>query len=239
MEQDKVKIANGKLTIKEIAVKDMFQPVISKMISHLKDLFQNPNVSNIKTIFVVGGFGQCAALQHQIKQAFGTSRRVLIPEEANLCVLKGAVMFGHQPNFITTRIAKYTYALLLSRDPKPSDPASRICEMPGGGKYVETLHALITRGQSIPLNHIEMTTTEPRSSDQEEVDVTIYSSDQYEVEDPSDPSIQMLGEITTHVSRSFKNRQITVQLIFGGTEIKVRGITTTGTIAEAVIDMLH
>jgi hypothetical protein len=35
----------------------------------------------------------------------------LAPEDAELAVLKGAVLFGHKPDYIVARIARYTYGV--------------------------------------------------------------------------------------------------------------------------------
>jgi hypothetical protein len=41
---------------------------------------------------------------------------VVVPEDAELAVLKGAVLFGHKPDYIVARIARYTYGVRISSD---------------------------------------------------------------------------------------------------------------------------
>ena len=51
---------------------------------------------------------------------FLTELRIVIPQEAGLAVLKGAVVYGHNPTTIDERIAKYTDRIENSElvDPK-------------------------------------------------------------------------------------------------------------------------
>lgn len=45
---------------------------------------------------MVGGFSESPFMQAAFLNAF-SDKRVIVPEEAGLAVLKGAVMFGHEP----------------------------------------------------------------------------------------------------------------------------------------------
>lgn len=48
---------------------------------------------------MVGGFSESPITLDVVKNAFPT-KRVIVPEEAGLAVLKGAVLFGHQSNSV-------------------------------------------------------------------------------------------------------------------------------------------
>jgi hypothetical protein len=74
--------------------------------------------SNLKMIVLVGGFSGCKIIQENIKSFF-PSHRVIVPEDAELAVLKGAVLFGHKPDYIVARIARYTYGVKTRRKFNP------------------------------------------------------------------------------------------------------------------------
>jgi len=65
-------------------------------------------MQNVNTILLVGGFAECKLVQEAVKKA-PESRTVIIPEDAGLAVLKGAVRLGHQPRLVSSRCVKYTY----------------------------------------------------------------------------------------------------------------------------------
>ena len=245
IDSDKVSfIRSGKLRILPEAIKDdIFLPVISNIINHLKKLFQHPNMNQVEIIFMVGGFGQCKALQEEVRNLFiGEEVRVLIPEEPSLCILKGAVKFGHQPQFISSRISRWTYALLVSRafDPR-KDSKDRKVSIPGCSPYVEFLTPIIVKGESVKLNSVKEKVVQPRIPDQTEVDLAIYSSTEMKVDNPTGKGVKKLGDITVQVpiSSNIKDREVTVELIFGGTELKVRGVTSSGHTMETKLDLLH
>jgi hypothetical protein len=56
---------------------------------------------------MVGGFSESPMLRNAVETAF-PNRTLIIPEEAGLAVLKGAVLFGFEPRIISTRICKAT-----------------------------------------------------------------------------------------------------------------------------------
>jgi hypothetical protein len=42
-----------------------------------------------------------------------------VPEDAELAVLKGAVLFGHKPDYIVARIVRHTYGVRIREDFNP------------------------------------------------------------------------------------------------------------------------
>ena len=61
---------------------------------------------------MVGGFSESALVQQAMRERFETNdRKVLVPVESELCVLKGAVIFGHQPKCIRARVLRYSYGI--------------------------------------------------------------------------------------------------------------------------------
>jgi hypothetical protein len=42
------------------------------------------------------------------------NKRIIIPEEAGLSVLKGAVLFGHKPDYIASRVMRFSYGTDIS-----------------------------------------------------------------------------------------------------------------------------
>lgn len=56
------------------------------------------------------------------------NKRVIVPEEPVLAVLKGAVIFGHKSEYILSRIVRYTYGVECYRnfDENMHDPARKV-----------------------------------------------------------------------------------------------------------------
>ena len=47
---------------------------------------------------MVGAFSDCPIIQDAVYKAF-PDNQIIIPEDAGLSVLKGAVLFGHRPDY--------------------------------------------------------------------------------------------------------------------------------------------
>ena len=89
-------------SLDEIKVmRQLFNPVLDDIISHLSNLLAKPELSEVKFAFLVGGFSDSAVLQERIKGHFGQACRILIPHCASLAVVQGAEAF-HITNFKST-----------------------------------------------------------------------------------------------------------------------------------------
>lgn len=111
----KFTLIGDKLRINAGIVKGFFSNAIKHIVQHMEQLMLCPEVSNASHILMVGGFSESAILQDALRNAFPT-KEFLIPNEAGLAVLKGAVIFGHEPSTIGYRISRYTYGIKTSEE---------------------------------------------------------------------------------------------------------------------------
>ena len=107
-----VTFAGDKLRIQPDKVKALFTETCEQIVSHLKTIFRLPDVQDVGTILMVGGFSESPMLQEMIKKSF-TNKKVIIPVDAGLAVLKGAVIYGHNPTAILSRVSKHTYGIKM------------------------------------------------------------------------------------------------------------------------------
>ena len=136
-----ISFTNGAIVIKHETAKHLFSQMLNNITAHVKVLLRNPKLAKCRYIFMVGGFSQSRLLQDEIKRNFEKNRtRVLIPSEAQLSVLKGAVLFGHFPTEITTRIARLSYGYWTNKpfDSKIHD-ANKMYKDDDGYKWCERI----------------------------------------------------------------------------------------------------
>jgi len=108
-----VTIQRDKLRVSVSIAQSWFQEPIDNTIRHISGILAEPEMSDVNTILLVGGFGECQLMQESVMKAVG-GRTVVIPDEAGLAVLKGAVRFGQRPRFVSSRCVKYTYGYGLT-----------------------------------------------------------------------------------------------------------------------------
>lgn len=103
--RNNVNFSVGKLVIDNNFLRTFFKETIDQIVGHIDVLFQKSETRDVKTIIMVGGFSECSLVQDAITKHFGDVS-IIVPEEAGLAVLKGAVFFGHIPDAISQRSAR-------------------------------------------------------------------------------------------------------------------------------------
>lgn len=96
-------------------MRQLFEPVLDGIITHLSNLFARVELSEVKFVFLVGGFADSLLLQDRIKKHFYKSFHIIVPQNASLAVFQGAVMFGQKPHVFDSRIMTSTYGIRLHR----------------------------------------------------------------------------------------------------------------------------
>ena len=101
-----VSFKEGNLVIDHKVAHELFSSV-TKIIEHVQSKLSK--IPDVKYILLVGGYGMCEMLKEKCKAEFGHKANILTPHEAQLAIVKGAVLFGHNPLQISSRIARFTY----------------------------------------------------------------------------------------------------------------------------------
>ncbi|XP_064601156.1 heat shock 70 kDa protein 12A-like [Liolophura sinensis] len=103
-------ICCDKMRISGKAMQGLMKPTIHNIITHVETLMADPKCRGISHILLVGGFSESPLLQEEFRKTF-RSVTVVTPLDAVLSVMKGAVIFGHQPGAIGIRLAAFTYGI--------------------------------------------------------------------------------------------------------------------------------
>lgn len=113
--RDNISFVSDKMRLKIPLVEKMFQSVTDKIVSHIRDILKNTDAGKkVGLVLMVGGFSESPFVQKQIRAGLPSNVKLLIPKEAGLAVLNGAVVYGRVPESITTRILRYTYGVRVS-----------------------------------------------------------------------------------------------------------------------------
>ncbi|XP_052278299.1 heat shock 70 kDa protein 12A-like isoform X4 [Dreissena polymorpha] len=105
-----VELKGDKLRIKSAIFRSFFDRSIQSIVQHVEELLKKPENSAVEAILMVGGYSESPLLQETVRKRF-SKLTMITPGDAGLAVLKGAVIFGHEPIVIRERVAKYTYGI--------------------------------------------------------------------------------------------------------------------------------
>ena len=76
----------------------LLTPTIDSIINSMKNTLTNSFTNGLSNIIMVGGWSECPMIQDEVQKAF-PENQIIIPEDAALSVLIGAVLFGHRPDY--------------------------------------------------------------------------------------------------------------------------------------------
>ncbi|KAK3100673.1 hypothetical protein FSP39_023601 [Pinctada imbricata] len=111
--KDKIKAFKDKMKISPDLMRSFFEYACTSIVEHLNDLFKRSELSGVDTILMVGGFSESPVLKHAVKSNF-PGMRVLVPYNAGIAVLNGAVLYGHEPETVHSRVCRFTYGVETS-----------------------------------------------------------------------------------------------------------------------------
>ena len=147
------------------------------------DLFQKPEVSTVKFLFLVGGFAEAPLLQQAVQAAFGDKCRVIIPQDVGLTILKGAVLFGLDPAVIKVRRSPLTYGVgVLNRYVEGKHPPEKLLVKDGTRWCTDIFDKFISADQSVALGELVKRSYTPAKPSQLVIVINIYSSERDDVE---------------------------------------------------------
>ena len=89
----------------------LYGKATDKINDHIEDLLQKDSLKKASSILLVGGFSESDIVKKSVKERFGTRVRVIAPPGGGSAILKGAVMFGCDPDIIAARISPFTYGV--------------------------------------------------------------------------------------------------------------------------------
>ncbi|XP_052674624.1 heat shock 70 kDa protein 12A-like [Crassostrea angulata] len=216
-----------KIRIEARLVKSLFDGSCKQIVNHLKELFRHSAVKDVVSILLVGGFAESLMLQSTIREAF-KNKNVIIPQEAGLAVLKGAALYGHQPQKISGRVCRYTYGvkIVTTFDNTIHPKLKKILH--NNIEYCDDIFSIHVRvGQIVEVGEPQVKQTyEVTEPDQTSIGFKIYTSNNKEPTYTTDEGCTYLGTLTTDMPDTSKgmDRGATVHMTFSGTEIAVTAV---------------
>lgn len=239
---NEVNVSNGYLNLSLEVISGFFEPVVQKTADVIRSLLGQMEHANVNTMFLVGGFSQALPLRRAITQAF-PEKRVLTPRDAELAIIKGAVMFAQAPDLLTTRVMAKTYGIDINEafdsNKHPEDKKSDIC----GVSYCEDVFdVLVKEDEQVQVGEKRSFFFSPVHPEQTTASLRFFSTRNKNVQFVTDPGVMAENVafqiVSPDVSKGLR-RNIELNVYFGGTEIKVTATdVTSGSSAKAALRLV-
>ncbi|RWS28321.1 heat shock 70 kDa protein 12A-like protein [Leptotrombidium deliense] len=255
----------GMLRVQPSLMQTLFRPVTSEIVKHIQSIIQHSNATGVQYLFLVGGFAESQILQASIKDSFSDKLKVIIPQGVSLAILRGAVLFGLDPNVINVRRSRMTYGIgVLNRFDYEKHPLAKKIVRDSIEWCGDIFDKFVVVDESIVMGDVVSRSYTPAKDGQRYTVLHIYSSDREDVTFITDDGVQRCGTLVldlddkqiatnslTRSESSFSDsvsavecshnqrRVIETKMTFGDTEIKVIAIDlTTGKTVKAEVDFL-
>ncbi|XP_060566338.1 heat shock 70 kDa protein 12A-like [Ruditapes philippinarum] len=221
-----IRLSGDKLRLDHDIIYGVFEQSIGSIIDHLNKLFEDPEVANCESILMVGGYSESPLLQESIKENF-PDKKIIVPTDAGLAVLKGAVIYGHNPTLIAQRVCKYTYGIETTHEKKSTciHPQTEVRYWNGKPHCDKMFTTHVRTGDIVNLGEeLREQIYHPTEPYDTRVSITIYCTQKRYPDLVTETDCYKLGNIDIPMPDTTGgcDRQIGVSFLFGGTEIEVK-----------------
>ncbi|XP_052085783.1 heat shock 70 kDa protein 12B-like [Mytilus californianus] len=220
---NQISLRGDKMRIDADLMIKLFKPTIDNILSLMYEILQDKKVRNITQILLVGGFSECRLIQDAVVKKFG-NKKVIIPEEAGLSVLKGAVLFGHKPDYVQSRVMRFTYGVMTTQIFDPTEHDEKYREEICGQMRCKRLFAkFVAKNEEVEAgtkkSQCFLTVHEMQKSVAFEIFVSTDECPVYTDEDGCTELCKMNLDIPDPTK---DERAVDVEFVFGNTEIGIR-----------------
>ncbi|KZS11166.1 putative Dynactin subunit 1 [Daphnia magna] len=233
----------GMLRLDQEAMKSLFQPTLRAIIEHIEDVLVHPDLVGIDYLFLVGGFAESPLLQQAVRSHFGEHVTVIIPQDVSLAILKGAVLYGVNPNAITVRRSRLTYGVaVLNRFIQGRHPIEKRVVKDGIAYCKDIFDKFVMADQSVSMGERVVRSYSPARRHQRRIVLNVFSADNDDVQFVTDPGVRMFATLSLDLGFNYAvktRREIRVTMEFGDTEIRASAVDVfSGNTIKASFDFL-
>lgn len=226
-----ISLTADKLRFSADFARQLFSSITNQIVEYIRVILQHPEVESVNRFLLVGGFSESPMVQHAIRTNF-PGKRLIIPQDAGLAVVKGAVLFGHRPTSIKSRIIKYSYGVKTTPvfDPMVHDPKKR-CTIDGVDRCKNVFSSFMKSGTPAEINYEVEKKYQTNEPFQKTVPLDLFYSIDENPKYIDEKRVRKLGKMDVTLPNPSKNpRKVKVMYVFGDTELKVKAVDMeTGT----------
>lgn len=234
----------GKLLVNQGIITEIFKPSVTSLVQLMQKIIAQENVTRISDIIMVGGFSQSPIVSKTVKDLFKHENiNVIIPNDPDLAVLQGAVLYRYWPEVVRTRRSPYTYGTRLLRLWLEGDDESKKIRR-GKSKEIfcgDHFEKFVSLNEEFETGQTATLEVYPVEADTTEMAIDVYTSNKSDPRYTTDTGCEKLGRLVVQMSDTTKglDRRVDVTMTMGSTEIVVQGrMMPDGTPTNVVFDML-
>ncbi|XP_062603211.1 heat shock 70 kDa protein 12A-like [Saccostrea cucullata] len=223
-----VKFQRDKMYIYNEAFTNLLKGTIEKIILHVLAILESHHL-HVESIVLVGGFAESDLLKSTFRTSFPDTR-IIVPEDPVLAVLKGAVLFGRNPQVLQARVCRYTYGVCTTVDfDETRFPPDKKIVLGGNALAKDIFNIHIRANETV---HVGQRGTPKRyflnRADQEQLDLEIFATKNSNPKYVTEEGVVSLGLLVIMVPKAQTQcndkRHFLVSFLLDGTEMEVEAV---------------
>ncbi|XP_060597746.1 heat shock 70 kDa protein 12B-like [Ruditapes philippinarum] len=209
---------------------NLFKETCKVVYGTIRKVLNNTGAKGLKTVVLVGGFAESPIVIENIRQMIVNDfpeTKVVIPSSPFKAVLKGAVLFGHDPLIFRSRISRETFGIETNVlfDEKVHDVSKKWKHKDTGEDWCKDIFSLhVRKGKSVILGDKQpVKIYTPVYENQTQMRFPIYTATSLNPKYTTEDGCKHIGNITVDIpdTTGGTKRKCEVSMIYGGTELSV------------------
>lgn len=220
-----ISLKADKMRFEVTLIKTLFESTIQEIIKLIGEILERQTARDVPTFLLVGGFSECVLVQDVIQKKF-KDKNIVIPDEAGITILKGAVLFGHKPDYITSRIMGLTYGFRNCVDfNKEKHGENRLVLYNDIEKCDSEFRTFLAKDTEVPIDKIIKESFHTFYPFQKAMIIEIFCTREENPKFVDEDGMRCLGKMTINIPEPSKGtRYVDFEYHFGNTELKLKAV---------------
>ena len=230
-----IKWSSGYLKISGQTFHRLYRQVIEDTMNHINRVCSS--IKNVNCVYLAGGFSQFEPFQSAVKEYFRCQDcEVVCPPDPQVAILKGAIMFGKDPDVIQTRIAQASYGVATMKIFNWMENDLKYLDTDPDNKHwcICLFKSLVVKGEQLKIGKevLHKLGTNYESSLYHFTDVEIFKTSKEDVKYIYDSGVSKVGTLRVHhimdhgCNVDIGKRKIAIKVEIGRTELKISASDT-------------
>jgi len=228
-----------RLKIDKLIIENMLREVFRLVKNEIQALLDKSEI-NLDYVILVGGFSNSSVILKEMEDHFNPIP-VVRPHEAELAVLRGAVLYGLRKNPIRSRISRKTYGYRTKRKFEDGDPECQSYYDDEKSKLCDAFETIVTIGESVKTGDKVTQYYRPVNANQTAILLNVYSSEKKNVKYCNEEGVDKVGTLLVDMpdTTGGKDRKVKIEISFGKTYMQVEATDpNSGKVFNATFDFL-
>ena len=234
-ELGEIEFLTGRLFLDAKIIHKFFQETIDGLHNFIKEeVFSEASNISVNTVILVGGFAESSYVVEDLrKNLISRNIPVVRPQLPELAVLNGAVLFGQNEKIVSSRVMRHTYGVAMTMEyVQGKHKEEEKYELGKKMMANNVFRKHVTIGQTVTISEwISSKEYYPESERDKKVTIFIFTSNSEDPVHTTEKGCKYIGQVDVDFGydrSSASQRAVKVEFKFGGTELKVRALTSIG-----------